>query len=139
MNYEELKGKGNLLTEVDLHNNGIYIGTDYIYEYDNLIYVSSRYSNQLEYSGKNDTIEYTKESFIGNFYGMPIYEDAIKKVVATIKKEELISLAEYAELQGIHQDTVRQKILRGNLKAFKIGRNWVIDKNEPYIDKRKKE
>lgn len=53
-------------------------------------------------------------------------------------KEELISLAEYAELHGVKADTVRQKILRGNLKAKKIGRNWVIDKNEPYIDNRKK-
>ncbi len=51
----------------------------------------------------------------------------------------LISLAEYAELHGVKADTVRQKILRGNLKAKKIGRNWVIDKNEPYIDNRKKE
>ena len=54
-------------------------------------------------------------------------------------KEELISLAEYAELHGVHQDTVRQKILRGNLNAKKIGRNWVIDKNEPYVDNRKKD
>lgn len=54
-------------------------------------------------------------------------------------EEELISLAEYATLHGVHQDTVRQKILRGNLNAKKIGRNWVIDKNEPYVDKRKRE
>jgi len=53
--------------------------------------------------------------------------------------KELISLAEYAALHGVHQDTVRQKILRGNLMAKKIGRNWVIDKNEPYVDKRRKE
>jgi excisionase family DNA binding protein len=138
MLYEELKKKGNFIAEVDLHNNGIYTGTDYIYEYLGNIFVSSRYANQLQYTGKNDTVEYTKESFIGNFYGMSIYEDAVEKV-AGLLKEDLISLAEYAELQGVHQDTVRQKILRGNLKAKKIGRNWVIDKNEPYIDNRKKD
>jgi excisionase family DNA binding protein len=49
----------------------------------------------------------------------------------------LISLAEYAELLGVKPDTVRQKVLRGGLKtARKIGRNWVIDRDEPYIDNR---
>lgn len=50
--------------------------------------------------------------------------------------EDLISISEYAKIHGVKSDTVRQKILRGNLKAKKIGRNWVIDKNEPYIDNR---
>ena len=50
----------------------------------------------------------------------------------------LISLAEYAKKHGITPDTVRQKILRGYLKAFKIGRNWVIDSEEPYVDNRKR-
>ena len=49
---------------------------------------------------------------------------------------ELISLAEYAEMQGVKLDTVRQKILRGYLKAEKIGRNWVIDRDTPYVDNR---
>ncbi len=54
-------------------------------------------------------------------------------------KEELISLAEYAKLHGVTPDTVRQRANRGVFKtARKIGRNWVIDKNEPYIDNRKK-
>ena len=54
------------------------------------------------------------------------------------KTENLISLAEYAEIHGVKPDTVRQKILRGNLKAKKIGRNWVVDRNEPYKDNRRK-
>lgn len=50
---------------------------------------------------------------------------------------ELISLKEYAELHGVTPDTVRQKVLRGGFKtAQKIGRNWVIDKNEPNDDNR---
>lgn len=53
-------------------------------------------------------------------------------------KTNLISLAEYAKLHNVTADTVRQKILRGYLSATKIGRNWVIDKNEPYIDYRRK-
>ena len=49
----------------------------------------------------------------------------------------LISLKEYAEKHGIHQDTVRQGVLRGKYKtARKIGRNWVIDSEEPHIDGR---
>jgi len=50
----------------------------------------------------------------------------------------LISLPEYAKLVDKQEATVRQKVLRGKLKAIKIGRNWLIDKNEPYIDNRKK-
>lgn len=49
---------------------------------------------------------------------------------------KLISLAEYAEMHGVKQDTVRQKVLRGYLKAEKIGRNWVIDRDTPYTDNR---
>jgi excisionase family DNA binding protein len=49
---------------------------------------------------------------------------------------DLISISEYAKLVGVSPDTVRQKILRENINATKIGRNWVIDKNEPYVDSR---
>lgn len=49
----------------------------------------------------------------------------------------LISVTEYAELHGVHKDTVRQKILRGKLKAQKIGSQWVIDSETPYTDHRK--
>jgi len=54
------------------------------------------------------------------------------------KEPEYISLAEYAKLHNVHPDNVRQKILRGNLQAIKIGRNWIIDKKQPYEDKRRK-
>lgn len=50
----------------------------------------------------------------------------------------LISLREYADMHGVSPDNVRQKILRGGFKtAQKIGRNWVIDKDEAYSDLRK--
>ena len=56
------------------------------------------------------------------------------------KTENLISLVEYAKLHGVTPDTARQRANRGVFKtARKIGRNWVIDKNEPYIDNRKKD
>jgi hypothetical protein len=49
----------------------------------------------------------------------------------------LISLAEYAEKHGKHHITVQQKARRGGFKtAQKIGRNWVIDEDEPYEDNR---
>jgi len=50
---------------------------------------------------------------------------------------ELISLAEYAKMHSITNSTARQRAARGVFKtAKKIGRNWIIEKNEPYIDHR---
>lgn len=49
----------------------------------------------------------------------------------------LISLIEYAERHGKSRTTVQQKAKRGGFKtAQKIGRNWVIDEDEPYEDNR---
>ena len=49
----------------------------------------------------------------------------------------LISLNEYAKRHGREASTVRQKALRGGFKtATKIGRDWLIDENEPYVDGR---
>lgn len=51
--------------------------------------------------------------------------------------EELISLTEYAKMHGKNESSVRKKVLRGGFKtARKIGRNWVINRNEPYVDNR---
>lgn len=50
----------------------------------------------------------------------------------------LISLKEYGDLHGIKQDSVKRGVLRGKYKtAQKIGRNWVIDSEEPHTDNRK--
>ena len=49
----------------------------------------------------------------------------------------LISLKEYAERHGRNPATFRQKALRGGFQtAQKIGRDWMIDEDEPYVDKR---
>jgi hypothetical protein len=49
----------------------------------------------------------------------------------------LISLAEYAAKHNRAHVSVRQRVLRGGFKtAQKIGRNWVIDSEEPYEDDR---
>ena len=50
---------------------------------------------------------------------------------------DYISLAEYAKMQGVTPSAVRRKILRGNLPAVKIGRNWMINKHQVYTDHRK--
>lgn len=52
----------------------------------------------------------------------------------------LVSLVEYAEKHGKSQVTARQTAQRGGFKtAQKIGRNWVIDSEEPWPeDKRVK-
>jgi len=53
--------------------------------------------------------------------------------------DDLISISEYAKMHNKNESSVRKKILRGGFKtARKIGRNWVINKNEPYIDYRYK-
>ena len=52
---------------------------------------------------------------------------------------DYIPLSLYANLHGISPATARQKALRGGWKtAVKIGRDWVIDENEPFSDNRKK-
>lgn len=49
----------------------------------------------------------------------------------------LISLVEYAERHGKSPQTARQVAATGGFKtAQKIGRNWVIDSEEPWIDRR---
>lgn len=52
----------------------------------------------------------------------------------------LISLGEWAKSHGITPTTARQRAERGCFQtAQKIGRNWVIDSEEPLIDFRRKE
>ena len=52
-------------------------------------------------------------------------------------KHRFISLAEYAKKNGIKHNTARKRAARGAYKtAIKIGRNWVIDKDEPHVDHR---
>lgn len=51
--------------------------------------------------------------------------------------KDLITLKEYAILHGILPDSARQKANRnGYNTAVKIGRDWFIDKNEPFKDNR---
>jgi predicted site-specific integrase-resolvase len=49
----------------------------------------------------------------------------------------IISLKEYAERIGLDPSTLRHKAAAGNLRtAVKIGRDWMIDEDEPYTDLR---
>ena len=49
----------------------------------------------------------------------------------------LVSTTEYAAMHGRDPATVRQLLKRGSLHtAVRIGRNWFIDRNEPYPDRR---
>lgn len=51
----------------------------------------------------------------------------------------LISLVEYAEKHGKRQESARKMAQRGGFEtAQKIGRNWVIDSEEPWPDRRVK-
>ena len=50
----------------------------------------------------------------------------------------LISIAEYAEKVNKNQSVVRKHCMTGKFKtAQKIGRNWVIDSEEEYIQERR--
>ena len=47
--------------------------------------------------------------------------------------ERLISVSDYAKVHGRCDRQVRYLIARGRLKtACKIGRDWLIDRSEPY-------
>lgn len=49
----------------------------------------------------------------------------------------MISLSEYAKRHKKDESVLRRKAQNGGFKtAQKIGRNWVIDENEPYEDRR---
>ena len=51
--------------------------------------------------------------------------------------DNLISLTEYAKLHGIAPANARLYAKNGKYKtARKIGRNWVIDRDEPHTDNR---
>lgn len=50
---------------------------------------------------------------------------------------DLVSTTEYAAIHGKAASAVRGLVQRGSLKtAVKIGRNWFVDRNEPYPDHR---
>jgi predicted site-specific integrase-resolvase len=52
----------------------------------------------------------------------------------------MITLKEWALRHGIAPATARQKALRGGFKtAEKVGRDWMIDEDEPRRDLRKKD
>ena len=49
----------------------------------------------------------------------------------------LITLKEYAAIHGKAASSVRQKAERGGFStAVRKGRDWFIDDDEPYIDRR---
>jgi hypothetical protein len=53
---------------------------------------------------------------------------------------ESIPLTQYAREHGRAQRTVRQMAANGGFStARKLGRDWIIDKDEPYPDRRKRQ
>lgn len=52
--------------------------------------------------------------------------------------DHMMPLKEWAAREGIDPATARQKILRGQLEAVKIGRDWWIDKDTRNTDHRRK-
>lgn len=61
------------------------------------------------------------------------------KLIQQRKNRDLISLPQYAKKHGLNLRSVQRKAQFGGFDtARKIGRNWVIDEDEPYIDRRYK-
>lgn len=73
------------------------------------------------------------------------YDDLVTAICQTIRKHvaqadaaveytgQLIPLVEYAAMHDRAAASVRQLVSRGRLKsAVKIGRNWLVRKDEPY-------
>lgn len=48
----------------------------------------------------------------------------------------MISLKEYAEVNGKNLRVLQRKAKEGKISAFKIGRDWYIDENAEVIDER---
>jgi excisionase family DNA binding protein len=48
-----------------------------------------------------------------------------------------LGLAEAADLLGVSHSTLRAQIHRGRLRAFKVGRDWLVDRLE--IDRYRRE
>lgn len=49
-----------------------------------------------------------------------------------------VTIREYAKIHGVNPANIRQKILRGTLKAERLGNEWLIDKDTPYTDARRR-
>jgi hypothetical protein len=48
----------------------------------------------------------------------------------------LVPLKDYAAKVGRSPVTIRQRCQRGTLPATKVGRDWLIEEDEPFVDKR---
>lgn len=49
----------------------------------------------------------------------------------------LVPISEYAKIHGKSRKTVQQKCQRGGfVTAVKMGRDWMIERDEPYTDLR---
>ena len=57
----------------------------------------------------------------------------------TIREFDLIPIAQYAESHGLTPNAIRRRCIRGTLPgAVKMGRDWFIPADAPYIDNRVK-
>ena len=51
----------------------------------------------------------------------------------------LVTCKQYAEKVGLSPISIRHKCMRGGFKtAVKIGRDWLIDEDEPNVDHRRR-
>lgn len=50
----------------------------------------------------------------------------------------IVTVKDYAARKGVSEEAVRRKIRRGTLQARKMGRDWILDDDTPYIDHRRK-
>lgn len=106
-------------------------------------YANLSYSVEMLSDSNEDTKVYEEDNeemsliFVFNKNETYTFNPYNYRIEEEEKTEELISFSEYAKIHNVTSDTIRQRANRGLFKsAKKIGRNWVIDKNEPYIDNR---
>lgn len=53
--------------------------------------------------------------------------------------QDYVTIAEYAKLHDMPLSTIKQRVLRGSYKtALKVGKNYILNKNERFIDARNK-
>ena len=88
--------------------------------------------------------DYVRECYgCGDYVAQKVaehYAKGYKENIAEMynRLDNLVPISEYAAMHNLDPSCIRHKIQRGTIRAIKIGRNWLIDKNTPLIDGRKK-
>ena len=93
--------------------NCLSIGSGYLVEYQTF--------KEAVTACNNDIVEAEESAYYGKSYA-----------------RHKMTVTDYAKKHNVDASTVRHKIKRGLIPAIKIGKMWLIDEDEPWVDNRYK-